>query len=73
MEGESPAGGAWVVTGVEMVVMVVKIVVGCSDSVTIVVERIVSVTGGIVIGGSVMVFVESLVTTSVFGGAESPG
>ncbi len=66
-EGETSWTGGWVVTDVEVVVMVVIIVVGASDSVTIVVESRVSVTGGIVLGCSVIVCVESLVTICVVG------
>lgn len=53
--------------GVEGVVMVVMMVVGVSDSVTTVVDRMVSVTGATVIGGSVTVCVESLVIICVLG------
>ena len=69
MDGETSGAGAWMVTGVDVVVMVVIMVVGISDSGMAVVERIVSVTGGSVFGGSVTVCVESLVTISVLGGA----
>ena len=48
-------------------------IVGVSDSATMVVERTVSVKGGSVFGGSVTVCVESLVTMSVSGGAAPLG
>jgi hypothetical protein len=73
MEGETSVAGAWVVMGVEVVVMVVMMVVGVSDNVTTVVESLVSVTGGRVFGGSVTVCVESFVTISVLGGAFPEG
>lgn len=53
--------------GVEVVVIVVMIVISVSDSVTTVVESMVSVTGGNVFGDSVTVCVESLVMTCVLG------
>jgi len=59
--------GAGVMVGVEVVVMVVMMVVGVSDSVITVVDRMVCVTGGNVFGASVTVCVESFVTTSVLG------
>jgi hypothetical protein len=59
--------------GVEVVVMVVIMVIGVSDTVTTVVESLVSVTGGKVFGGSVTVCVESFVTISVLGGTFPEG
>ena len=59
--------GAGVMVGVEVVVMVVMMVVGVSDSVITVVDRMVCVTGGNIFGASVTVCVESFVTTSVLG------
>jgi hypothetical protein len=72
-EGGTSGAGACVVKGVDGVAMVASRVVGTSWSVTTVVERIVSVFGGIVFGGSVMVSVESLVTICVLGVAVSSG
>lgn len=69
MEAETSGAGAGVAIGVDEAVTVVTTVVGDSDSATIVVERIVSVTGGSVLAGSVTVCVEPLVTICVSGGA----
>lgn len=72
-EGGMSGAGACVVEGVDVVAKVVSRVVGISESVTTVVERIVSVFGGIVFGASTMVSVESLVTICVLGVAVPSG
>jgi hypothetical protein len=73
MESEASGAPASIVIGVEVVMMVVMMVVGVSDTVTIAVDNLVSVTGGIVFGDSVTVCVESLVIICVSGGATPVG